>query len=152
VAHIELSLTSADAAPDELPALRVVGRPRDLDAWLSAVADAEELCLILDAGGVIMGASPPCVRLFGAGSIEELLGRGLLEDVVALLDFSDAADRLPEWQLHRLPPLMAIGSGAPSRGLIRMRTGGEVITLDAVATPLRVAGELAGSLTFFQLL
>lgn len=150
MAHIELSLTPADAAPDALPSLRVVGRPRDLDAWLAAVAEAEEPCLVLDAGGVIMGASPAAVRLLGAEAADELLGRGLLEDVVELLDFAGGADRLPDTQLPRLAPLLALGSGALARGLMRIRSGGEVVTLDAVSTPLRVDGELAGSLTFFH--
>jgi PAS domain-containing protein len=150
MAHIELSLTSADAAPDEMPSLRVVGRSRELDAWLAAVADAEEPCMVLDAGGIIAGVSGACVRLLGAATAEEVVGRGLLEDVVELLDFTNGSDRLAETQLPRLAPLLALASGAPARGLLRIRTADGVATFDAVATPLRVDGDVAGSLTFFH--
>jgi hypothetical protein len=88
--------------------------------------------------------------LLGADSAEDLLGRGLLEDVVELLDFTNGTDRLPDMHLPRLAPLLALGSAAPARGLLRIRTRNGVVTLDAVATPLRVDGELAGSLTFFH--
>jgi PAS domain-containing protein len=150
VAHIELSLTAADAAPDDIPGLRVIGRVRHLDAWLDAVSDAEEPCLVLDAGGVMLGASPPCVELLGASSAEDLLGRGLLEDVIDLVDFTAAREKLEEAQLERLPPLLALASGALARGLLRIRIGDGVRTLDAVSTPLFGQGQLIGSLTFFH--
>jgi hypothetical protein len=150
--HIELSLARADAAPDALPALRVIGPARHLDAWLEAVSEADEPCLLLDAGGVMIGVSPPCVALLGAGGPADLLGRGLLEDVVNLVDFSAGREPLPEAQLERLPPLLALASGALARGLLRIRTGDTVVTLDAVATPLRAHGQLVGSLTFFHAL
>jgi len=150
MAHIELSLAPADAAPETVPGLRVVGRARHLDAWLEAVSEAEEPCLLLDAGGVMIGVSPPCVKLLCAESADGLLGRGLLEDVVDLVDFTAARERLGEQQLERLPPLLALTSGALARGLLRIRTGDEARTLDAVAAPLRAHGQLVGSLTFFH--
>lgn len=150
MAHIELSLAPADAAADVLPALRVVGPAHHLDAWFDAVNDAEEPCLMLDAGGVMLGVSPPCVELLGAKSADDLLGRGLLEDVIDLVDFTAAGERLQDPQLERLPPLLALSSGALARGLLRIRVDDVVQTLDAVSTPLRAHGQLVGSLTFFH--
>lgn len=151
MAHIELSLVPADAAPDALqPALHVVGPARHLDAWLEAVSDAEEPCLLLDAGGVMLGVSKACVALLGAEDPDALLGRGLLEDVIDLVDFTAAQERLQDAQLERLPPLLALASGALARGLLRIRAGGTVRTLDAVSTPLRAHGQMVGSLTFFH--
>jgi PAS domain-containing protein len=151
LAHIELSLAPLDAAPDALhPSLHVVGPARHLDAWLDAVSDADEPCLMLDAGGVMLGVSPSCVELLGAESADELLGRGLLEDVIDLVDFTAARERLQDAQLERLPPLLALASGALARGLLRIRSGDSVRTLDAISTPLRAHGQLVGSLTFFH--
>jgi hypothetical protein len=151
MAHIELSLLAGDAAPDALqPQLQVVGPARHLDAWLEAVSGAEEPCLLLDAGGVMLGVSRTCAALLGGGDPADLLGRGLLEDVIDLIDFTAAQDRLGEAQLERLPPLLALASGALARGLLRIRAGDTVRTLDAVSTPLRAQGQLVGSLTFFH--
>jgi PAS domain-containing protein len=151
MAHIELSLVPADAAPDALHRpLHVVGPAHHLDAWLETVSEAEEPCLLLDSGGVMLGVSPTCAALLGAGSPEDLLGRGLLEDVIDLIDFTAAQERLLDPQLERLPPLLALASGALARGLLRIRIGDLVRTLDAVSTPLRAHGQLVGSLTFFH--
>jgi len=151
MAHIELSLAPGDAAPDALqPALHVVGPARHLDSWLESVSEAEEPCLLLDAGGVMIGVSRACVAVLGVGGPDDLLGRGLLEDVIDLVDFTAAQERLSDAQLERLPPLLALASGALARGLLRIRAGGTVRTLDAVSTPLRAHGQLVGSLTFFH--
>ncbi len=151
MAHIELSLVPADAAPDSLQRpLHVVGPAHHLDSWLETVSEAEEPCLLLDSGGVMLGVSRTCVALLGASSADELLGRGLLEDVIDLVDFTAAQERLLEPQLERLPPLLALASGALARGLLRIRVGDLVRTLDAVSTPLRAHGQLVGSLTFFH--
>jgi PAS domain-containing protein len=151
MAHIELSLAPGDAAPDTLqPALHVVGPARHLDSWLESVSEAEEPCLLLDAGGVMIGVSRACVAVLGVGGPDDLLGRGLLEDVIDLVDFTAAQERLSDAQLERLPPLLALASGALARGLLRIRAGGTVRTLDAVSTPLRAHGQLVGSLTFFH--
>jgi PAS domain-containing protein len=151
MAHIELSLAPSDAAPDSLhPPLQVVRPSSHLDFWLEAVSEAEEPCLLLDAGGVMLGVSRACVAVLGAERPEDLLGRGLLEDVIDLVDFTAAQERLNEAQLERLPPLLALASGALARGLLRIRTAGAIRTLDAVSTPLRAQGQLVGSLTFFH--
>jgi len=36
-----------------------------------------------------------------------------------------------------------------ARGLLRVRLGDDIVTIDAVATPLWADGDVAGSLTFF---
>lgn len=149
MAHIELSLEPIDIEPSGPLAARALDSGH-ISAWLEAVGQAEEPCLLLDAGGIVMGASPPCVRILGAESAEELVGRGLLEDVVDLVDFTAARERLLDAQLERIPPLLALASGALARGLLRLRTGDTISTLDAIATPLRIGGKLVGSLTFFH--
>jgi PAS domain-containing protein len=146
--HIELSLSAGDAPPDLVPPLRVLAPPHVLGRWLEAVAHADDCCLVLDADGIVLGVSPACVELFGAASADEFLGRGLLDDVLDIVDFTAARERLGDAQLERLPPLLALSSESLARGLLRIRTSAGVRTLDAVSTPLRVKGELAGSLTF----
>ena len=150
MAYVEMSLSPADVSDDLLPPLRVFGSTPYLDAWLRAVEHAEEPCLLLDADGMIVGVSPACVALIGALSPDDLLGRGLLDDLLDLVDFTAAPGRLLPPQMERIPPLLAIASGALARGLLRVRTGDTVRTFDAVATPVRGGGQLVGSLTFFH--
>lgn len=150
VVHIELSLSAADAPADRIPSLRVLSVPHPLGAWLESIAAAEDACLVLDSDGIVLGISPPCVALFGVGAAEDLLGRGLLDDVLDVVDFTASRERLSDAHLERLPPLLALSSGALARGLVRVRTSSGVRTLDAIATPLHIKGELAGSLTFFH--
>lgn len=143
--HLELS--SADVDDSEAPALRLV-RPSPLDRWLEAVHHAEEACLVLDAGGVVLGISNSCLGLLGFDS-DDSLGRGLL-DVMDFVSFDSSGRRPPAHQLHRMPPIAALRSGTLARGLIRIVVDGEPRTLDAVACPLHADGAVAGSLTVFS--
>lgn len=147
--HLEMSLASVDIT-DELNApRRPSGIAPALAAWHRAVADADDPCVLLDAEGMIAGVSAPCVSLLGALAPEQLLGRGMLDDL-DLVDFTATPQSLLPAQLARIPPLLALSSGTLARGLLRIRSGSDIRILDAIATPLRGEGEIAGSLTFFH--
>ncbi|GAA3387347.1 hypothetical protein [Cryptosporangium minutisporangium] len=151
MAHIDMSVASTEVAPDVVPTLRLVGGARPLEAWLQAVGEAEEPCLLLDRDGVVLAASSNCHTALGVSTRRDgLVGRGLLEDVIDLIDFSAARMRLRPDEVERIPPLFALSTGALARGLMRIRSGANTWTLDAIATPLRVGGAVLGSLTFFH--
>jgi PAS domain-containing protein len=150
VAQIDLSVSRADVASEVIAApLRLVGTRRDLGGWLSAVQSSEEACLVLDRDGIVVGASVACELLFGAPARSlAQAGSGLL-DAVNLIDFSAARNGLALDEIERIPPLAALSNGTLARGLMRLKVDGSYVTLDAVATPLRASGVVAGSLTFF---
>jgi hypothetical protein len=78
-----------------------------------------------------------------------ILGRILVGDVIELVDFSAEAGPGDSYAL-RIPPLMALTSELPSRGLLRVRhASGRRVTLDAVSAPVHGPnGALAGSVSF----
>lgn len=147
--HLEMSLASVDITDELIPSQRTPGAVHGLEAWHRAVAEAEDPCLLLDAEGMIASVSMPCVQLLGAYAPEQLLGRGMLDDL-DLVDFTATPQPLLPLQLARIPPLLALSSGTLARGLLRIRAGTDIRILDAVATPLRGQGEVVGSLTFFH--
>ncbi len=137
--HIELSLSPlapADAGADPL------------ERWAASVAGAEESCVLIEASGIIYAASRAFSRMFGLGQPSELLGQHLL-DVLYLVDFTAAGNELGEADVEQVPPLLAISSGRPARGVMRVRMGADRETVDAVATAVRRGGEVVGSLSFF---
>jgi hypothetical protein len=76
-------------------------------------------------------------------------GRVLVGDVIEVVDFSAHAGPGDSYAL-RIPPLLALASEMPARGLLRVRHGdGRRVTLDAVSAPLHgLNGHLAGSVSF----
>jgi len=151
MAHIDMSVASPEVASDVVPTLRLVDGTRPLENWLHTVSEAEEPCLLLDGDGVVLAASSSCHAALGLPSRGgSLVGRGLLEDVIELIDFSASRIRLRPDEVERIPPLFALSTGALARGLIRIRSGASTWTLDAISTPLRVSGAVLGSLTFFH--
>jgi PAS domain-containing protein len=158
VPRLDISLASVDLVAEPLPTLRVVhseqepgvrttGRSTD---WIAVVTSAAEPCLLLDAHGLIGAVSDSFLTLFGLGGAPEVLGRGLLDDLLDLVDFSALSTRLTGAELERIPPLQSLRSGGLARGLIRARVNGTVRTIDAVTTPVRSDDEVDGSLTFFS--
>lgn len=148
--RLEMSLAAANVVPGVTPprpTLRAVDR---IVGWAEVVTAADEPCLMLDADGVVTAASPSCLVLLGAGAAAGLVGRGLLDDVVDLVDFTASRGQLLDADLHRIPPLLALRSGGLARGLMRVQVADAVRTLDAVSTPLRAGERLLGSLTFFS--
>jgi PAS domain-containing protein len=150
VPRLDISLASVDVVTGPPPALRVVQRaPERPTDWYAVVAAASEPCLLLDSDGLIGAVSAPFLRLFGFAAAEDALGRGLLDDLLDFVDFSAGPSRLETAELERLPPLQSLRSGGLARGLLRVRVGGGVSTIDAVTTPIRAGGQVSGSLTFF---
>lgn len=116
--------------------------------WLAAVGAAADPCLVLDGDGRLVAASAAAAALFGR-PLAKILGLRLVDDVITLIDFTASAQP-GDYYVDRIPPLLVLRSGAPARGLLRIRRDdGSRVTLDAVAAPLRTAaGEIAGSVCF----
>lgn len=127
------------------------GRPRfdsSLDLWGHTAQQAQEPCLVLDVNAVVVAASPGCGELF-AFTATDAVGRRLI-DVLRLLDFNAVAGKLPEWEVDKIPPLLAISTAVLARGLLRVRgADGPAVTVDAISVPLRDGVRVVGSLTFF---
>jgi hypothetical protein len=118
-----------------------------LRAWVTVVTTSADPCIVLDAGGRVAGLSASAAALVAELPID-IVGRRLVGDVFALVDFSSAAEPMGDESL--VPPTQAISSGVLSRGLVRLRRiDGVTLTLDAIATPLHANdGAVIGSLTF----
>lgn len=140
--HVEFSVSG--------PHLMRPRRPVEssLDRWALAVAGATEPSLVIDADMIVVALSPSFEELLGLPV--PAVGRGLLDEVLELLDFADGA-QLAAGEIGKIPPLLAISSGRLARGLLRVRCAQNFCTLDAVATPVAELGVVTGSLTFFSL-
>lgn len=162
--HVELSLsepftpTIGNLDP-ALPPMPVISYPGDfiggfttVDRWVAAVNGANEAALVIDSQAVIAAASPMACTLLGFGRPEAAIGQCLYADVLPLLDFTSSAGALAGGDFQKIPPILALTSGRLARGLLRVRCGGDIVTMDAVATPLWERGVVIGSLTFFCLI
>jgi hypothetical protein len=149
VAHVELSLSGAFVPQARTPAEAEFAP--GVDRWASTVAAATEPCLIIDTATVIVAVSASCTELLGLGKPPEAIGRQL-GGALRLLDFTAGAAELEESDAERIPPLLALRSERPARGLMRVvpEAGGTPLTVDAIATPLLDGDRVAGSLTFFS--
>jgi hypothetical protein len=153
VAHVELDLSDPYHAGDSGPVGSVVDGDAlgTLDRWTAAVASSGEACLLLNSSAVVVAVSVGFTELFGV-PWPDAIGRRFGDQVLQLLDFSGANGVLPDWEVGKIPPLLALSSGALARGLIRVsNVYGATSTVDAVTTPLREGGTVVGSLTFFAL-
>jgi PAS domain-containing protein len=147
VAHVELSLSELNQAGVARSGAR--GYDGALDRWALAVAAATEACLLLDATGIVVAASPSAGALLTVKA-SDAVGRRLLDGVLRLRDFNAVAGELPGWEVDKIPPLLAMTTGGLARGLLRVAgADGAVSTLDAISTPLRDGATVVGSLTFF---
>ena len=143
MAHVELSLSEPSFGT------QLDGFDSTLDRWAFAVAGANEPCLLLDAAGIVVSASPGCAELFGIETTDAV-GRRLVDGVLRLLDFSAVSGELPDWEVDKIPPLLTLSSGGLSRGLLRVAGhAAGVSTVDAISAPLRDGLHVVGSLTFF---
>jgi hypothetical protein len=148
VAHVELEL-SDPFHPEPYAPGEYDTADRVLDRWAVAVGPSREACLLLDAAGIVAGASVGFSELLGVAR-SELRGRRLVDGVLRLLDFGSEPRDLPDWEVEKIPPLFVLNSGGLARGLIRFcDPTGAAQTLDAITTPLRDGKRLVGSLTFF---
>src|SRR3954454_9036077 len=119
-----------------------------LAAWVSVASGSPDACLVLDDRGRVAGCSDPAAEMLGEASLE-MRGRSLVGEVIAIIDFRAQAGPGDLYAL-RIPPLLALASEMPARGLLRVRHGdGRHVTLDAVSAPLHASsGRLAGSVSF----
>jgi hypothetical protein len=152
VTHVELSLSQPNLGGPGRP-----GRPgepaRDpLGSWAGAVASAWEPCVLLNAEGVVVAASPGCSPLFRIPPADAV-GRRLVGGVLHLLDFNftsvpaDLADR----EVEKIPPLLALSTGGLARGLLRVAfEDGTIFTVDAITSAIHLEESIVGSLTFFS--
>jgi PAS domain-containing protein len=133
-------------APDESPL--DVDVPEPLAAWVAVASGSPDACLVLDHRGRVAGCSERAAELLGA-STELMQGRALVGDVIDVVDFSAQAGP-GDFYASRIPPLLALASEMPARGLLRVRHGdGRRVTLDAIAAPLHgPSGDVAGSMSF----
>jgi hypothetical protein len=151
VAHVELSLSEAFA-----PLVRTPAEPTPDDSfgrWLHTVTAADEPCLLVDTELTIAAASVSCCQLLGLGLPTAAVGRPLVGGGLRLVDFTAARSELPEPEIDKIPPILAIKSGRLARGLLRVQSADADdadATVDAIATPMFRRGVVAGSLTFFS--
>jgi hypothetical protein len=149
VAHVELSLTEVFVPQtDNL----VESGSDSFNRWAATVSAAMEPCMVIDAELTIAAASSSCLSLLGLGAPAGAVGRPLLHAGLRLVDFTAARGELTELDIDKIPPLLAITSGRLARGLLRVQPsdgGGPDATVDAIATPLLIGDDVAGSLTFF---
>jgi hypothetical protein len=149
VAHVELSISEAF-----VPGARATFQPErlgSLELWAPTVAAAGEPCMLIDTEMAIVAISESACQLLGLGSPGDATGESVLEGVLRLVDFTQARTELPDTEIEKIPPVLAISSGRLARGLLRVQSGteGEAATVDAIATPLHDDDEVSGSLTFF---
>ena len=145
MAHVELSVSESFAA-DALP----TEPTSSLEHWATAVSTATEPCLAVDSFSMIVAASPAACTLLGFATQDDAVGRHLVAGVLRLLDFTAEGGPLPDSDLEKIPPVLAYSSGRLARGLLRVQSGGEVRTVDAIASPLFDGRKVVGSLTFFS--
>jgi hypothetical protein len=154
VPHVELSLSEALLPGDDVAARRPLPRypgasGSTLECWSFAVATAAEPCLLMDAAGLVVSASPGCRDLFGIDPYNAV-GRHLIGDVLRLLDFTASSGELPDAEIDKVPPVLSFTSGGLARGLMRVAGHGRsTSTVDAISTALRDGDTVVGSLTFF---
>jgi PAS domain-containing protein len=124
------------------------GTAEPLAAWVAVASASTDACLVLDHRGRILGCSQHAAELLGEPR-NGMRGRSLVGDVIHVVDFSAQAGPGDSYAM-RIPPLLALTSEMPARGLLRVRHGdGRHVTLDAVSAPLHApAGVLAGSVSF----
>jgi hypothetical protein len=144
VAHVELSWTESATSPtSRTPQWNTV------DRWSAAVDSANEPCVVIDSYANIAAASVSASRLLGFSSPRAALGACLYDRALPLLDFTAEGVGLSTDDIQRIPPIMALTSGLLARGVLRVRLGGDIVTMDAVSTPLLDGDVVVGSLTFF---
>jgi hypothetical protein len=139
---VELSFELSGPTPNER------GLQRSLAMWAHTASMAGEACVVIDQAGCVFAASPGCADLFEI-DIDDAAGRVLAGEVLDLRDFSAAQRVLPDWEIKKTPPLLAISSAGLARGLLRVRVGPATKTVDAISVPLNDSGSIVGSLTFF---
>jgi PAS domain-containing protein len=144
VAHVELSWTESTIEP-----LQRTSQWNSVDRWSAVVDNANEPCMVIDSYGNIVAISDAGSKFLGFSSPRVAIGACLFDRALPLLDFTSEGGELSADEIQRIPPILALTSGLLARGVLRVRSGGEVTTMDAVSTPLIDTDGVVGSLTFF---
>jgi PAS domain S-box-containing protein len=115
--------------------------------WQAAAESSNDACLVLDARGAVVSASPAAIEALGATG-QPVRGRRLL-DVIDVVDLDTGASH-PDYAV-RITPLATLGGRGLMRSLMRLRTpDGSLVTLDSTSAPLHDAdGATIGSISFF---
>jgi PAS domain-containing protein len=123
-----------------------------VDQWSAATQAAHEPCLVIDDVAAIAAVSQSACSMLGFSSPDDVIGCFLYSNnLLALVDFTPASAALSDADMEKIPPMLALHSGRLARGLMRVRSGADVVTMDAIATPLLEHDKVIGSLTFFSL-
>jgi hypothetical protein len=138
--------------PDPRSEAPVAPAPDDTDPlthWVRVARAALESCVVLDATGRVAAMSPTACEMLGG--VRGAEGRALVDEVLALVDFSDGAQPANA-AARRIPPLIAAMENQLSRGIMRVRLDdGRRVMLDAVSTPLHDhTARVVGSLSFLS--
>jgi len=139
---VELSFELSGQSPHER------GIQSSLAMWAETARMAGEACVVIDPDGKVFAASPGCGALFDI-DVADAVGQTLAGDVLDLRDFSTYQKVLPDWEIKKTPPLLAVSSAGLARGLLRVFVGNATKTVDAISVPLVESGVIVGSLTFF---
>jgi PAS domain-containing protein len=120
-----------------------------LGHWVKVASSSLDPCLVLDWQCRVAGVSWAAAQLIGEPA-DGIIGRNLVEDVLRVVDFTEAAGSGDAYA-RGIPPVAALRDNHLSRGLLRLqRPTGDRITLDAVAAPIHGDRErVVGSITFF---
>jgi PAS domain S-box-containing protein len=142
--------TSPD--PDAMPVPADATVPIALAGWAHVVSTSPDACLLVDATGRVLAASFAAAELLGDVTPDEMVGRHLLDGILHFADFDAGKrgnDRGPAYA-DRIPPLLAVATEAPARGLLRITArNGSIRIVDALAAPLHdPAGAVLGAVSF----
>jgi PAS domain-containing protein len=138
--------------PDALPAVAEATVPIALAGWAHVISTSPDACLLVDATGRVLAASFAGAELLGDVTPDEMVGRHLLDGILHFADFDAGKrghDRGPAYA-DRIPPLLAVATEAPARGLLRITArSGEIRMVDAMAAPVHdPAGAVLGAVSF----
>ncbi len=145
MAHVELSLSESLSVP-----IQHITDWGSVDRWTFAVDGATRALpghrhRRRDRGGFGSG-------LRAARDSRDQRTRSANASTPTCCRWSISRRQPPTWPKRglRIPPVLALTSGRLARGLMRTRAQqGEIVTMDAVSTPLREGDTVIGSLTFF---
>ncbi len=121
-----------------------------VEHWAAAVRGAPEPCLVINSLSIVVAASPSACALLGFDAEKGAAGLHLFSGSLRLLDFTAAGDAIADSEMEKIPPVLACSSGRLARALLRVQSGAEVLTVDAISAPLFDGHTPAGSLTFFS--
>jgi len=130
--------------------------PTALAGWAHVISTSPDACLLVDARGRVLAASFAAAELLGDVTPDEMVGRHLLDGILHFADFDAGTrgnDRGPAYA-DRIPPLLAVATEAPARGLLRITArNGDIRMVDALASPVHdPSGLVLGAVSFVHAL